>query len=262
VSTSYYPKSVKACAMRVTQLDSCDQPYAATAAKRRVTSPLFTLAKLTIDLEAAAPETVKNACDTVIIDDPGTAHKKGFNVELVLIGMVYPALALLIDAQELLDVGGAAVGGVIAPPTRVSYNESAMIELWTRNGTAGACVPGQAISGQYTRWLLPKTSRWELSGDITFDKGAMLATIKGYATNNPNWVPGMPSASFPTWTASPAGGQGPWSAAGPEILPPGEVADPWTPAHQTKIRAGGELAWIADSLPDLTSPSDYMPVTS
>ena len=112
----------------------------------------------------------------------------------------------------------------------------------------------------YIQWLLPLTKNWELSGGLNFTNGALEVTIKGYAENNPLWVPSLPGSTFPKWlpgNGDPA--STPSGSAGP-VLPAGLTADVWSLEDQTAIQEGGPLAWrCVGALPTPVDNCGYLP---
>lgn len=256
MATICCPKSIKACAMRVTRQDECNIALDPLTANSRVLTAGFMELNLSPDVEAGEDITMKNACGEICIRDKDCDRLKGFEVELKLCGIPLPIIEMLIDATLLEDGEGNIVGASMRNSLNDPCTNSKMLELWSKNAQA-ICTPGGAGADQplWIQWVLPLTRNWEISGGLNFTTGALEVAISGYAENNPNWFPSFPGPTFPAYDVA-----GHPIDPAPCILPDGIAADPWSLTDQTAIQQGGPLAWrCVDALPTPVDDCAYMP---
>lgn len=255
------PKSIKACAIRVTRQNNCDVVLDPLAENSRVLSSGFMELNLSPDVEDGNDITTKNACGDICIRDKDCDRLKGFEVELKLCGIPLPMVEMLIDATLIDDGSGNFVGAVMRESKSAPCAYSKQLELWSKNA-AKTCNADGSTSTAYIQWVLPLTKNWELSGGLNFTMDALELTLKGYAENNPNWFPSMPGSTFPSWV--PGGGDpaGSPDGAPSPVLPDGVDPDDWSLTDQAAIQAGGPLAWrCVDMLPSPLDDCAYMPST-
>lgn len=256
MATICCPKSIKACAMRITRQDDCNIALDPLTPNSRVLTSGFMELNLSPDVEAGEDITMKNACGEICIRDKDCDRLKGFEVELKLCGVPLPIIEMLIDATLLEDGEGNIVGAATRNSLTDPCQNSKMLELWSKNAEA-VCTPGGAGSDQplWIQWVLPLTRNWEISGGMNFTTGALEVAISGYSENNPNWFPSFPGATFPAYD-----GNGNPIDPAPCILPDGITADPWSLTDQTAIQQGGPIAWrCVGSLPGPVNDCAYMP---
>lgn len=256
MATICCPKSIKACALRITRQDECNIALDPLTANSRVLTSGFMELNLSPDVESGEDITMKNACGEICIRDKDCDRLKGFDVELKLCGVPLTVIEMLIDATLLEDGDGNIVGASMRNAKIAACENSKMLELWSKNSGA-VCTPGGAGNDQplWIQWVLPLTRNWEISGGMNFTTGALEVTISGYAENNPNWFPSFPGPTFPAYDED-----GHPVDAAPCILPTDVPADPWSLADQTAIQEGGPMAWrCVDALPTPLNDCGYMP---
>ena len=164
---------------------------------------------------------------------------RGFDVSLRLCGLplMLDVLGLnpLVDPQspnpEVPLISGFALTDSLAHPTCDPW----MLELWSRNA---ASPNGIDDCPRWIHWVLPYTSHWTLSSDLSFTTGALEVEISGYARQNEWWWPAFPGAEFPSYV-----GNVPVGPAPPVLPPEVTAADEWTLLDVETIRMSGPLAW-------------------
>lgn len=261
------PKSIKACAMRITRLDDCSVPLDPLTPNSRIQTAGFMELNLSPDVEDGEDITTKNACGDICIRDKDCDRLKGFEVELKLCGIPLPVIEMLTGAT-LLDDGALPtpniVGAVMKEAKALPCEDPRSLEFWSKNADKNLCGPGGVTGNQFIHWVLPRTINWEISGGLNFTIGALEVTLSGYAENNPQWFPSYPGPTFPSWSpAYPASPNYPIGAA-PPILPT-EITtpDPWSLADQAAIQAGGPLAWrCVTALPEPLAECAYVGSTA
>lgn len=240
----FCPSSIKGCALQIARLNECGVVLDPLTPNSRIATSAFTEITLSPDTEDGEDITIKNACGAICIRNKDCMRLKGFDVKMKLCGiplMVFEMVldSILLDATTPGDFKGAVLRESKGDPCALPKS----IEVWSYNANRAECGIGGTGSAIYVHWLLPFTSNWEISSDITFNQGAMEVELSGYAENNPNWFPTWPAATFPSWV--PGGGDSADVPTGPApaILPWNVTADTWTLADQTAIQSGGPLAW-------------------
>lgn len=250
------PKSIKACALRITRQDACDRALDPLTTNSRIQTAGFMELNLNPDMEGGEDITTKNACGDICIRDKDQDRLKGFEVELKLCGLPSSVLEMLIGATPLFDDDGNIVGLATRESKDAPAENSKALEFWSKNAAKSCSTESNNL---FIQWVLPRTINWELSGGLSFTNAALEVTLTGYAENNTLWVPSLPGEDFPSWV--PGGGDPaglPSGAPGP-VLPAGVLADPWSLADQTAIRAGGPLAWrCVGALPTPLDDCDYL----
>jgi hypothetical protein len=257
------PKSIKACAMRITRQNECDIALDPLVPNSRIQSAGFMELNLSPDVESGEDITTKNGCGDICIRDKDCDRLKGFEVELKLCGVPLPVIEMLTGATLLSDDQGNFTGAVMRESKDAACEPSKALEFWSKNADKGVCSVDGTTQNLYIHWVLPRVINWEISGGLNFTTGPLEITLMGYAENNPLWFPSYPGVDFPSYvpgggdpTSVPTGGP-------PPILPPGVVADPWTLTDQAAIQAGGPLAWkCVGALPDPIDDCGYVPVTA
>lgn len=237
------PKSIKACAMRITRQNECDVALDPLVPNSRIQSAGFMEINLSPDVESGEDITTKNACGDICIRDKDCDRLKGFEVEIKLCGIPLPVIEMLTGATLLSDGAGGFNGAVMRESKDAACENSKALEFWSKNADKGQCTVDGVTQNLYIHWVLPRTINWEISGGLNFTNGPLEVTVMGYAENNPLWFPSYPTTTFPSWT--PGGGDptGVPTGSPPPVLPPDITADTWTLADQTAIQAGGPLAW-------------------
>lgn len=218
------PTMIQACALRVTRLDAAGASIAASVENSRLQIAAFTSLQVSADIETGEEIVVTNACGDIIVRKKTPDRLKGFNLTLQFCSWSTLAVEMLVGAPLLLD-GGGNVRGQVWPSTNDAGKNLAQIELWAVNTTP------QGLSDVYQQFVLPKTSNWQMSGNLDFTNGPIQLSLGGYAEENPNWTPSDASE---------------WEM----------------PDDQTEIRDGGPLAFIdSGALPDIEE-CEYVPVAS
>lgn len=255
------PKSIKACALRITRLGASDAPLDPLTPNSRIQTAGFMELQLTPDLLQGDVLEIANQCGDICITDRGCDRLKGFNLQLRLCGVPLTVLEMLVGATLLDDGSGNFVGGALRETKSVYCSDNKMLELWTKNADRGACDVDGNPTDLYIHWLLPRTLKWEISGPLTFNSGVMEITLSGYAENNPNFYPSFPGDAFPAY--SPGGGDPdglPTNTSASPVLPVGVEADPWSVSDQAAIQGSGPLAWrCVAALPSPIDDCDYVP---
>lgn len=251
------PKSIKACALRLTRQDECDRALDPLTPNSRILTAGFMELNLNPDMEGGEDITTKNACGDICIRDKDCDRLKGFEVELRLCGIPLPTVEMLIGATLLDDGEGNFVGAAMRESKDAACENSKMLEFWSKNAARQCSAEANNL---YIHWVLPRTINWELSGGLTFTNGALEVTVTGYAENNTLWIPSLPGADFPSY--EPGGGDPASTPTGPAptVLPAGLDPDPWSLTDQAAIRAGGPLAWrCVGALPGPIDDCAYLP---
>lgn len=255
----FCPKSIQGLALRATRNDICDIALDPLVPNSRFQVGTFMELTLSPDMEGGEDTTMKAANGSICIRHKDADRLKGFEATLKICGLPLPQMEMLLDTAVLLDDDANMVGGVLRESKGSAEPASKSLEIWSLN-VASRCIPGQAGAGVYIHWLLPRSTNWELSGDIAFNQSAMELELTGYIENNPNWFPSYPGDDFPSYV--PGGGDPdsqPSGVAGP-VLPFGIEPDGWTLADQAAIQAGGPLAWRAtNALPSPLDDCAYAP---
>lgn len=245
------PKSVKALALLVTRNDECDRSVDPLTPNSRILTSGFMELTLSPDIEDGEEILSKNGSGEICTHYRDQPRLKGYEVELKLCGVPMALVEMLTGSTLLTDDDGNVVGGVSRESKRTSEPYSKGLELWSLNADKSCSTANNNV---YIRWLLPKSTNWEISGDLTFGLAELEVTLKGYAENNPEWVPSFPGADFPSWE------DGVPDGVAPPVLPTGIVADDWTLDDQEAIQAGGPLAWkCVGTLPAPLAACDYAP---
>ena len=261
------PRSIKACAIRITRQNECDIALDPLTPNSRITTNGFMELNLSPDVESGEDITTKNACGDICIRDKDCDRLKGFEVELKLCGVPLPVLEMLTGATLLSDGLGGFNGLVMRESKGSACENSKMLEVWSKNADKGVCNVDGTIENLYVQWVLPRTINWEISGGLNFTNGPLEVVLSGYAENNPLWFPSMPGDTFPSYVLpsppaapdTPSGGDPTGLPTGgpPPILPGGAVADPWTLADQAAVQAGGPMFFKCVGMLPQTSECAY-----
>lgn len=253
------PKSIKACAIRVTRQDTNDVVLDPLTPNSRVLSSGFMELNMSPDVESGEEITTKNGNGEICIRNKDCDRLKGFMVELKLCGIPLPMIEMLINATLLTDGDGNFLGAAMRNSLDDPCTESKLLELWSQNAGDSCAIDG-VNSSQYLHWVFPLTKNWELSGGLNFTVGALELTLSGYAQNNPCFVASFPGDTFPSWVPGSGDPDGHPTGPAPAVLPFGVTADPWSLLDQAAIQAGGPVAWrCVDSLPAGIDDCAYMP---
>jgi len=260
------PKSIKACALRITRLNDCSVALDPLTPNSRIQTAGFMELNLSPDVESGEDITTKNACGDICIRDKDCDRLKGFDLELMLCGIPLPVIEMLTGATLLEDPDNPEniVGAVMKEAKSLPCEEPRSLEFWSKNADKNVCAPGGTTGNQYIHWVLPRTINWEISGGLNFTTGALEITLSGYAENNPQWFPSYPGLDFPSWV--PGGGDptGTPTGAAPPVLPTDiTTPDPWSLNDQIAIQQGGPLAWrCVSELPSPLAECAYVPSTA
>lgn len=256
------PKSIKACALRITRQNECDVALDPLVPNSRIQTAGFMTLSLSPDVEAGEDITTKNACGDICIRDKDCDRLKGFDLELTLCGVPPHVIEMLTGGTLLLDGSGNVKGLAMRESKDAVCNDSVALEFWSKNADKGQCTVDGTTQNLWIHWVLPRTINWEISGGLEFSTGPLEIVLSGYAENNPLWFPSYPDTVFPSW--DPGGGDPAGTPTGspPPVLPPAVTTpDPWTLADQTAIQAGGPMAWsCVGSLPEPIDDCAYVPV--
>lgn len=255
------PKSIKACALRITRQNECDVALDPLTPNARIQTSGFMELNLSPDVESGEDITTKNACGDICIRDKDCDRLKGFDVELKLCGIPLAAIEMLTGATLLSDGAGGFNGAVMKEAKSAACENSKMVEIWSKNADKGVCDVDGAPANLWIHWVLPRTINWEISGGLNFTNGALEVTVTGYAENNPLWFPSFPGSTFPSYV--PGGGDpaGVPTGAAPTVLPPDITADAWTLTDQSAVQLGGPLAWrCVNALPTPIDDCGYVDV--
>lgn len=260
----FCPKSIKACAMRITRQNSCGVALDPLTPNSRIQTAGFMEVKLSPDIEGGEDITMKNGCGDICIRDKDCDRLKGFDVEMKLCGVPLPVLEMLLDVTLLEGTTpGEFKGAVLRESKGAPCEDPKSIELWSKNSNRAQCLVAGEVTNVYLQWLLPFTRNWEISGDLTFSTGALEVTVKGYAENNPNWFPSWPGTTFPAWFPGGGDPDGAPVAPAPTLIPGGISRDTWTLEDQAAIQEGGPLAWQGvAALPTPLEDCEYVGITT
>ena len=261
------PKSIKACALRITRQDECDIALDPLFPNSRILTAGFMELNLSPDVETGNDITTINACGDICIRDKDCDRLKGFDLELMLCGIPLPVIEMLTGATLLDDGAGGFKGAVMRESKSLAACEnSKALEIWSKNADKGVCTVDGAVENLYIQWTLPRTINWEISGGLNFTNGPLEVTLTGYAENNPLWFPSFPNNTFPAYvpagapfTGRPTGAApAPADYDNPDIVTDcgGGISgvDTWTLDDQIAIQNGGPMAW--QCVPQLPCPID------
>jgi len=254
------PKSIKACALRITRLGESDVPLDPLTPNSRIQTAGFMELTLAPDISQGDVLEIANQCGDICITDRGCDRLKGFTIELRVCGVPLTVLEMLIGATLLDDGSGNFVGGALRETKSIYCSDNKMLELWTKNAEKGSCDANGTPTNLWIHWLLPRTLKWEVSGGLNFNSGPLEFTLSGYAENNPNFYPSYPGADFASYV--PGGGDPAGFPTGPPppTLPDGIAADPWSVADQAVIQSAGPLVWkCVGALPSPLDDCAYAP---
>jgi hypothetical protein len=250
------PKSIRACAIRVTRLNASGVPLDPAAAESRILTSGFVELNLSPDYLSGDTTVTRDQCGNVALVDREFDVLMGFNLRLKLCGVPLPLLEMMIESEGLLD-GLDTAGEVLKDSKRFACQDPLMVEVWSKNAS-GECLPGGLPgSGLWVHWVLPRTSGWELSSDFSFASGALEVELSGYGSQNPGWFPSNPDparGAFPSYVAG-------WPTGPAPVVPNGAMSlDPWTVLDTDQIRDGGPLAWkCVDALPFPLDECGFVP---
>jgi hypothetical protein len=242
------PKSVKACALRMTFLEPSGLTQDPLTPERTVQGSGFVELALNPDYESPSEVVVRNPGSTVAVIHKDFDVLKGFEVSLKLCGinlvtalLGWTGFTSYDEATDTTSVNGWALNDDLGRPCVV---QPAMLEVWSKNvADTGTTVDG---CERWVHWVLPWTHDWTLASSITFGTGPVEIELSGYARANPWWFPAFPGTDFPSYDAD-----GLPTGPAPTVLPPEVVTpDEWTLTDWATIRDSGPLAWkLVSALP-------------
>jgi len=250
----FCPKSVKAVAVTICRQNVCGVALDPLTPNSRLTFDAFMEFDLKPDIEKGMDITQKNAADEISVRYRGQDRLKGFNITAQLCGVPMPAMEMLLGATLLSGTPSNNYNGLVLPNdlTKPEAN-GVQIDLWSFNANRNQCLVDGQPGLSYLQWAFPYTHSWEISGDLKFTNDAITVEVTGYLEYNPNWIPTWPGPTFPSYYPGGGNPSGNPTYPGPTVLPPGQVADPWTLADQAAIQAGGPVAFIGTaSLPTIS----------
>lgn len=253
------PKSVRACAIRITRLNTSGVPLDPLGAETRLLTSGFMELSLSPDYLNGESLVTRSMGGEVVIVDNDFDVLLGFNLRLKMCGVPEAALAMLIGAESL------PISGMALPDLkRFACRDPLMIEMWSKNVAADACLPGGLPgTGTWVHWLLPRTTLWKLDSDLAYTSGALEFSLSGYGTQNPGWFPSNPDpalGAFPSYV--PGGGDLAGWPTGPAPVAPNPLMslDAWTLGDVDAIRDSGPLVWkCVDALPFPLDDCGYVP---
>jgi len=257
------PKSIKACALRITRLGASNAPLDPLTPNSRIQTAGFMELNLSPDIEVGDRTDISSQCGDICITQNDCDALKGFDLELKLCGVPLTVLEMLAGTTLLDDGNGNFIGGAIREGRSDQCSDAKMIELWTKNADRGSCdVDGQPTN-LWIQWLLPRTIKWEITGSLNFASGPLEFTLSAYAENNPNFYPSLPGPTFASYVPGNGDPLGLPTGAPPVVLPDGLAADPWSLTDQAVIQGAGPLIWkCVDALPSPVADCDYLPYES
>lgn len=188
------PKPIRGESIKLTRLDDCGVALPEDTPMSRVFTDAFVSLAFSPDTEEDDIIEMKLANGRYCLRELGDARLLGFEVKLMLCGFVTPILEMLLGGQMLphKDDPLSSIGFVL--PNRDNNLECDdfkrapyQLEVWSRNGTDGNCDDDPA-NAPFVRFILPKTFRWVLSSDISFENGSYVEVeLTGYAEQNTNF---------------------------------------------------------------------------
>jgi hypothetical protein len=206
------PAPVRGLAMRLTRTDACGVPVAALSPNRAITTAAFVELKMTADLYTSADIQVPNAGGTVCVFDKGFSSLKGYNLELKLCSFNESVLEMLGIGTILSDYTTPVEQvGFVMNPTGSVNGAHVQLEIWAKNANNNACNTSTNPKRPYVQVVLPLTSHWAQTGDLTFGNAEATMTFTGYAQSAAGYAKAV-------------------------------AAEEWTAADVTAIKAGGPVA--------------------
>lgn len=213
----------RAQALRITRTDACGVPVDEVVANSRVTTGGFINVGLGADVFTSSDIQVASASGAICVRSKGIPSLLGYDVTIQLCDFNLAILEMT-EGISLLDDGlGEDIGGVVTAGGGFNPN-TVMVEWFSNNENQDACAAGNA----YVHFVLPRVSRWTISGNTDFGDSPTLITLSGYAD---------PTQAFAASRA----------------------ADEWTGADITAINQDGVLAWKEVSALPTTVAAGYDP---
>jgi len=253
-----WPKPVRACAIRVTRLNGSDVPLDPLTCNSRIQTNAFIRMGVSPDIEEGEVLETRSQCGDICIVDRDCPTLKGAFVELLVCGAPFALLEMMLGVNLASDDEGVIVGAGLRDDRANNCASPLMVEIWSRNARP-SCDPLYP-DGKWVHWVLPRTTLWNLSGDLAFENGPVEFSLSGYAEQNRYWYPSLPGPDFPSYV--PGGGDPsgwPTGPAGP-VLPTGVDPDPFTLADQAVVRQSGPVFWrLVPDLPDPMDSASYLP---
>jgi hypothetical protein len=173
---------IRGTVMRLTRLSNCGVPVVGPCSV--ITTDGFITAKMTPQYEGGTETIVKNAAGALAINDKAPDVLKNYDVELTFVGVNPDALEMLAGYEALLDNNGDTVG--------TSYGESVTtdgtaVEVWTDIAGISECAGGVQ---RYGYLLLPFTTGYRVTSDITIQNDAVNAVVQGLTKRGAAWGTG------------------------------------------------------------------------
>lgn len=213
----------RANALRLTRTDACGVPVDEIVADSRVTTAGFITVDLGADIFTSSDIQVAAASGAICIRSKGVPSLLGYNVTIELCDFNLAVLEMTEGITLLDDGAGEDVGGVVTAGGGFNPN-TVMVEWFSLNQNNDACAAGNP----YVHFVLPRVSRWTVSGTTSFGDTATNITLTGYAD---------PTQAFAASRA----------------------ADSWTAADIAAINNDGVLAWKEVATIPSTVASGYDP---
>lgn len=214
----------RANALRITRTDACGVPVDEITANSRVTTAGFINVSLGSDVFTSSDIQVAGASGAICVRSKGVPSLLGYDVTLQLCDFNLAVLEMTQGISLLDDGGGNDIGGVITAALGSPNTNTVMVEWFSTNQNNDACAAGNA----YVHFVLPRVSRWTVTGTTEFGDTATLITLQGYAD---------PTQAFAASRA----------------------ADEWTAADITAINNDGLLAWKEVAALPTTVTAGYDP---
>lgn len=254
------PKSVRACALRVTRLNSSGVPLDPLTANSRIQTAGFVELAVAPKYEDGKADITRWGNDEtgmVMVVDRDFDVLLGLDIKLKLCGVPTAVLEMMLGANLLSDEAGIT-GVILKDDKRFACRDPLMLEVWSRN-IANQTLNADGTCDNWIHWVVPLTNYWTLDSDLAFNNGTVEVALKGFGSSSPGWYPSAPD---------PAGGfdsyVGGWPT-GPAPVDANPLVEPdsWTLSDLSDIRAGGPLAWkCVGSLPAPLDDCGYTPIPS
>lgn len=166
--------------VRVTKLDACGEPYAASTADAMAVTNGFISVALSSEVEDGAEILTRRADGSICVNERQSSTFKRFTAEIEFCGVDAGLLSLVTNAETYDNYAGDP-NGIVVPEGTISKNFA--LELWT--GLSGAaCQPGAEEASGYL--LLPYL-RAGVLGDISVDgENAVTFSMTGAYTKGGN----------------------------------------------------------------------------
>ncbi len=171
------PAPARANAIRFTRTDVCGVPVAEATANSRLTTAGFVEVGMAMDSFSSADIQIVSAAGSPCVYSKGQNTLRGIDVSLSICTFNESILEMLLGSAILVD-GADNVGGVVTADGTVNSN-TLMVEWWSINGVGDSCTG--ANPRPYIHSVLPRVSRWSLTGNTDFGDVATTLQFTAYA---------------------------------------------------------------------------------